>query len=219
MGNDGPPEVTDNRIGKVRQSNLHGRSGDDEEWLPVELDDGVLKVLVVSSDGYRITDALERVGADELRTRLYALDGSDELQGIQAESLDTDPSGDEYGQFTYLSRALESLGEDSVRVSQADASEKSTVEYGLDIESDTDVTLDIGGHSAVEVKFLRASSSTDVAVEESWDDSNWEEVESDTDVTEFEESYTNATSRHVRLSITGTGGSGDTADVIVAAAP
>lgn len=261
MGNDGPPTITDNIVGiveLVEQANLYAEDAESGDSKPLVTDEGRLLTSQATSDGDELMDALNDVGEDEYRVRLFGLNSDGDLLEVQAIELDESAEDGSFGQLTYLARALNSqsidelvarvtdsdgsqidpmtadplasVGDDEVRVDlqssgiqvpvdQQDALEKSTVEYDYAIDEDTDVTLQLDGYSTVEIKFLRADSATDVTVEESWDDSNWEEVESETDVTEFEETYNDATAKHVRLSIDGTGTSDDTADVIIGAVP
>lgn len=220
MGNEGEAQAVDNIVGKSRQANTFAEDNDSGEFEPLVVENGSLRVIEVSPSGGKLTDTLHDVGDDEQRVRLLGIDDSGDLHEAQVGALDAAVDPNTHGQVTYLSRALSSQGQDELAVTQAGATGKSSVEYGLDIETDAEVSLQIDGYSTVEVRFLRASSETDVDVEESWDGENWEVVDSPgSPTTSFEQSYANATSKHVRLSVTGTGTSGDTADVIVAAVP
>jgi hypothetical protein len=97
--------------------------------------------------------------------------------------------------------------------------EKSNLNYAAAIETEFQAELQADGYSTVEVKFLNAGSSTDLTVEESWDGTNYHTVESVSGTTSHENTYTETTAKYVRVTVTGTGSSGDTADVIIGAIP
>jgi len=104
-------------------------------------------------------------------------------------------------------------------VDQQDALEKSSVNYGTDIETDTEVVLQIDGYATGEVYFNNADTATDLSIEKSWDGNNYEPLDSATGVNAYEATYTDETAKYLRLTITGTGTAEDTADAIVASTP
>jgi hypothetical protein len=69
------------------------------------------------------------------------------------------------------------------------------------------------------VFYTNGDAATDLLVEQSWDDTNYFEVDTATGVTDYQQTFTEVTAQFVRLTITGTGASGDTADVVLGANP
>lgn len=170
--------------------------------------------------------ALKSNDTDEFVSRISGADGAE----VQEVALDTAANATDVGLVTYLAKALSTIGNDELRVDvqssgiqvptdQQDALEKSNLNYGADIETDAQVELQVDGYSTAEVKFLNASSSTDVTVEGSWDGTNYHSIDSQTGVTSHENTYTQVTAKYVRVTVTGTGTAGDTADVIIGAVP
>jgi hypothetical protein len=98
-----------------------------------------------------------------------------------------------------------------------DALEKKSQSYGQAVDTDYQDELVVDGYSTVEVFIDSISQSTDVSVEKSWDGTNYFEFASATGVTSFKNKYNDVTAQEIRVTITGTGTSGDTADVVIGA--
>jgi hypothetical protein len=108
MGNQGPPDAARNTVNVVEEAYLYAIDPNTGERTTIETDDGLLKAVVESDAGNRLTDTLESESVDEQRIRLYAEDDNGDLNEIQAESLSTGVADDTYAQITYLARALDS---------------------------------------------------------------------------------------------------------------
>jgi hypothetical protein len=175
-------------------------------------------------------DPLQTVSNDELRSRTFGPNSAGDLQQALVEAMNTAIASGDTGLVTYLSRALASQGEDDVRTDiqsagikvptdQQDVLGKAEDNYGLAIDANTTVTLPIDGYSEAEVFYTNGDAATDLLVEQSWDDTNYFEVDTATGVTDYQQTFTEVTAQFVRLTITGTGASGDTADVVLGANP
>jgi len=89
--------------------------------------------------------ALDEVGNTEVRMRTLGEDDTGTLQEAQVEALDTTPAAGTTGQVTYLSRALEGLGQDHLRAAVY-ASDPSNALARLNLNNNgqlrTEVSLD-----------------------------------------------------------------------------
>jgi hypothetical protein len=88
--------------------------------------------------------------------------------------------------------------------------------YGVDIENDVQRTLTVGSYSLVDVS-ITTSVSTSATVEKSWDGNNWFEVESFSNTSKVDDNLRGAGGTQYRVTVSGTGAGGDTADIVIAA--
>lgn len=93
-----------------------------------------------------------------------------------------------------------------------------TQSYGQDITADHTAEVELEGYTTAEVLFANATTATDLLIEKSWDQTNYFEVDSQTGVQSYNTKYTDVTADYLRLTVTGTGNSTDTADVILGGA-
>jgi len=128
MGNQAPTRAAENRVNVVEESYLYAIDPETGERVPIETDGGLLKAVVESSAGNRLTDSLESEGDDEQRIRLYAEDDAGNLADIQAEELGTALDGTETALVTKLSEILESVADDQARVSLYGEDDTGTLE-------------------------------------------------------------------------------------------
>jgi hypothetical protein len=136
--------------------------------------------------------------------------------------------GTETAIITYLSQALASQSNDEVRtdlqstgitqpVDQQDALEKTSEDYGVAVDTQVQRELQIDGYSAVSV--LYSGASTDITVEKTWDQTNYYTVDNPTGTGDYAPTFSDQDGKYVRVTVTGTGTGGDTADLIVEAKP
>lgn len=95
-------------------------------------------------------------------------------------------------------------------------STKTTENYAADIETDFTATLNVGDYSHVGVS-VNTDTNTDILVERSWDQNTWFEVESASSAGKLNQNVQGASGTYYRVTITGTGTTGDTADVVLSA--
>jgi hypothetical protein len=112
MGNEGPSVAQENVIGEVESARLVAVDEETGEVVDVLTDEGIIKTVIETADGDRLTDALEDNADDELRVSLYATDDDGNLTEVQGEQLDQGISGTTFAQLTYMARALHSQGID-----------------------------------------------------------------------------------------------------------
>lgn len=93
---------------------------------------------------------------------------------------------------------------------------KTTENYGVDVETDYTATLNVGDYSHVGIS-INIDSNTDILVERSWDQNTWFEVESASSAGKLNQNVQGASGTYYRVTITGTGTTGDTADVVLSA--
>ena len=93
---------------------------------------------------------------------------------------------------------------------------KTTENYGVDVETDYTATLNVGDYSHVGIS-INIDSNTDILVERSWDQNTWFEVESASSAGKLNQNVQGASGTYYRVTITGTGTTGDTADVVISA--
>lgn len=131
-----------------------------------------------------------------------------------------DPNGT-VGGVRRRSNALQSSIENSeiaVPVDLQASLDVNSQNYGVAIDTQVQVEISLDGYATGEVLFANASSSTDLTVEKSWDQTNYYQVDTASAVTSYNSTYTDLTAKYLRLTVTGTGTGGDTADVVLGGA-
>jgi hypothetical protein len=193
--------------------------------LDVDLNTQTLAALTVTDDGsLNINDYT----GSTITTALEGTDNAGNTESVQAEDLGTALNGTETAIVTSLSRALSEVGSTNLQVDlqstgitlpvdQQAALETTSQDYGVAVDTQVQRTLQIDGFTTVEV--LYNGASTDVTVEKTWDETNFFPVASATGTGDYNPKFTDQGGKFIRVTVTGTGTSGDTADLVVEAKP
>lgn len=115
MGQEGPASTGKNQIDEVDEANLSGERPDGESVVLAATEDGRLIISMQSQGGDSLTDALQDVATDELRTRIFGVDDGGNLVEANLDTLDATLAGTENALITQLANALEDVGADELR--------------------------------------------------------------------------------------------------------
>lgn len=181
-----------------------------------------------------LEDALASNGTDTFQVEQQSpvtLEGADSggtVATVQADELAGTLGGTETAIITKLSDALATVANDDIRVDLQNtgitqpvdvqaALETTSEDYGVAVDTQVQRTLQIDGFSTVQV--LYSGASTGVTVEKTWDQTNYFTVASATGTGSFDRTYSDQPGKYIRVTIAGTGTSGDTGDLVIEGKP